>query len=249
MQKLIFHSFKGGPGKTTILANLAVTLALQGKRVAIMDMDLGGTGLHVLFQLKKRAVKHTLNDFLLGICSTKDVIIDLTPSLNIKDGKLILLPASYKIADMVKIVKQGYELFRLTQAVEEISKANPLDYILIDTKPGIDEATLLSLAISNTALIISTADEQNIVGTGVVLEIARALKKESYLILNMIPPSLPKEAIKRRLENLFKVPVISAMPFYPDVLSARSRQLFVLKYPKHGFSQDMKSLASTIAKI
>ncbi len=60
MTKVIaVHSFKGGTGKTTLTANLAAILA-KNRRVGVMDLDLSGPGLHVLFGVKKSEIKATL---------------------------------------------------------------------------------------------------------------------------------------------------------------------------------------------
>lgn len=45
-KKVMFHSFKGGTGKTNLLANVAVTLALKGLKVGVVDLDLKAPGLH-----------------------------------------------------------------------------------------------------------------------------------------------------------------------------------------------------------
>src|SRR6202007_1332076 len=58
------QSFKGGTGKSTITANLAVTLAQLGKRVGVVDLDLEGPGLHVIFGVADNDVRATINDVL-----------------------------------------------------------------------------------------------------------------------------------------------------------------------------------------
>src|SRR6266849_955433 len=67
MTKVIaVHSFKGGTGKTTLTANLAAILA-KNRRVGVMDLDLSGPGLHVLFGVKKSEIKATLTDIFLAM--------------------------------------------------------------------------------------------------------------------------------------------------------------------------------------
>src|SRR5437764_6187617 len=107
MTKVIaVHSFKGGTGKTTLTANLAATLALH-HRVGVMDLDLSGPGLHVLFGLKKGEVKATMTDIFLGDATPSDVIIDLTPRFPKMKGGLFFCPASNKVEDMLRLLKSG----------------------------------------------------------------------------------------------------------------------------------------------
>ncbi len=65
-RSIAVHSYKGGTGKTTLVANIAVALALKGRRVGIMDMDLEGPGLHVFFDVDPSQVRFTMNDVLAG---------------------------------------------------------------------------------------------------------------------------------------------------------------------------------------
>jgi len=110
MTKVIaVHSFKGGTGKTTLTANLAATLALH-HRVGVMDLDLSGPGLHVLFGLKKGEVKATMTDIFLGDATPSDVIIDLTPRFPKMKGGLFFCPASNKVEDMLRLLKSGLEV-------------------------------------------------------------------------------------------------------------------------------------------
>src|SRR5437879_13926822 len=99
MTKVIaVHSFKGGTGKTTLTANLAATLALH-HRVGVMDLDLSGPGLHVLFGLKKGEVKATMTDIFLGDATPSNVIIDLTPQApQLQVGRFVFL-ADKQVAD------------------------------------------------------------------------------------------------------------------------------------------------------
>src|SRR3989442_2457855 len=84
MTKVIaVHSFKGGTGKTTLTANIAAVLA-KNRRVGVMDLDLSGPGLHVLFGLKKSEIKATLTDIFLGDGTPADVLIDLSQRVKLK---------------------------------------------------------------------------------------------------------------------------------------------------------------------
>src|SRR2546425_10127725 len=94
------HSFKGGTGKSTISSNVAVSLAIRGWRVGGMDMDLEGSGLHVIFNIYPADVQATLNDVLIGIVNPGQAVIRLNDKLGLQTGELYFLPASTNVTAM-----------------------------------------------------------------------------------------------------------------------------------------------------
>src|SRR5438034_2463946 len=92
-------------------------------RVGVMDLDLSGPGLHVLFGLKKGEVKATLTDIFLGDANPADVIIDLTPRFPKLKGGLYFCPASNKVEDMLRLLKVFF--FKQKTAYEMVQPASP----------------------------------------------------------------------------------------------------------------------------
>ena len=244
--KIAVHSFKGGTGKSTITANLAVSLAREGRRVGVLDMDLAGPGLHVLFEMKPHEIDHTLNDYLLGKCSADSITIDLTEKMGLKRGSLVFVPASFKAEDIIRVLSKGYEIGMFRDALDLISKMHNLDYMIIDTHPGIEKSTLISMGVCDMNIIISRMDSQDIFGTGVMLEVTKVLEKPQILIANMIPPGVDREKVKARLETLFNTKVVTAIPFYTEILRALSSEVFVLKNPDHDFSATLKPVIEAL---
>jgi MinD-like ATPase involved in chromosome partitioning or flagellar assembly len=244
--KIAVHSFKGGTGKSTITANLAVSLAREGRRVGVLDLDLAGPGLHVLFEMKPNEISYTLNDYLLGKCSADSIAIDLTEKLGLKRGDLVFVPASFKAEDIIRVLSKGYEIGTFRDALDLISKMHSLDYMIIDTHPGIEKSTLISMGICDMNIIISRMDSQDIFGTGVMLEVTKVLEKPQILIANMIPPGVDKEKVKARLETLFGTRVVTAIPFYTEILRALSSEVFVLKNPDHDFSKALRPVIEAL---
>jgi len=247
--KVVIHSFKGGPGKSTITANLATSLALKGKSVGMLDLDLAGPGLHVIFELNKEEIKYTLNDVFLMKCSPMDTVIDLTERLGLKQGSLKFIPASYKAEDIVRILSKGYELSMFQTAVKEVSKAYDLDYVFIDTHPGIEESTLVAIGTGDTILLISRIDNQDIFGTGIILEVAKALKKPVFLIMNMIPPGTENKNLNEKLQRTFDTQIIGQIPFYTEILRSLSSGIFILKNPEHEFTSIIDSLTLKLLEV
>ena len=102
------------------------------------------------------------------------------------------------------------------------------------------------MGVCDMNLIISRMDSQDIFGTCVMLEVTKVLEKPQILIANMIPPGVDKEKVKARLETLFNTKVITAIPFYTEILRALSSEVFVLKNPDHDFSEALKPVIETL---
>ena len=74
-QIIAVHSFRGGTGKSNLTANLSTALALQGKRVAILDTDLASPGIHVLFDFSLQESDLCLNDYLQEDIAIRDCVL------------------------------------------------------------------------------------------------------------------------------------------------------------------------------
>ena len=176
------HSFRGGTGKSNTTANLAALAALAGKRVAIVDTDIQSPGIHVLFGLDEVKMGKTLNQFLRGECSIKEVALNIGENVGESEGrqKLIgkdiwLIPSSINGNEIRKVLQSGYDANKLNEGLQNIIKDLELDYLFIDTHPGINDETLLSLAISDVLVLLMRPDNQDYQGTAVTIDIARML--------------------------------------------------------------------------
>ncbi len=240
------QSFKGGTGKSTITANLAVTLARLGKRVAVIDLDLEGPGLHVIFGVGEGQVRATINDVLQNSRPVQDAVIDLTERLNIENGCLLFCPAGHRLEEILSIVDKGFNLQRFRDTLDNLAAEFRLDHLLIDSHPGIEKDTILSMALCDVVVLISRVDQQDMFGSGVMREVAAQLNKPVVLILNMIPSNVSdREAIKigDRLAQLFHLEVLTALPFNSDVFENLSRGVFVLEKPKDPLTKRFTELA------
>src|SRR2546428_4043966 len=141
------HSFKGGTGKSTITSNVAVSLAIRGWRVGVMDMDLEGPGLHVIFNIDPTDVQATLNDVLMGSANPGQAVIRLNDKLGLKTGELYFMPASTNVTAMLRTLRTGFEIVSFMKALESLQKLFDLDYLFIDTHPGIENDTLLATGV------------------------------------------------------------------------------------------------------
>lgn len=247
---IAIHSFKGGTGKSTITANVAVALASQGKRVCVMDMDLEGPGLHVIFGVDPNKVQYTLNDVLLDKVQPGQAAISMNGSLGLNDtGELYFTPASVNVTQMLQTLRTGFELESFSSAISKLQNQFKLDYLLIDTHPGLENDTLLAMSACDHLLIVSRIDQQDIFGTGVLVQIAENLGKPTHLVLNMIPASLKSSDASRLAKHLgaqFRVSVAAWLPFSEEVQSLLSRSVFILTAPKQSMAIKFQELAKQL---
>ena len=203
------HSYRGGTGKSNLTANLASSIVQQGKRVAVVDTDLQSPGLHVLFGMSQQQEGLTLNDYLYGRCSIEQAVRDVTSksgSDETTQGVLFLLPASIKAGEITRMLREGYEVNLLTDGFRTLMKTLRLDYLFIDTHPGLNEETLLSLLISDMLVLILRPDQQDFQGTAVTVEVARKLQMKKILLVALgalVPAFVLAQEVTLRLVSAF----------------------------------------------
>jgi MinD-like ATPase involved in chromosome partitioning or flagellar assembly len=251
MSKIIsVHSFRGGTGKSNTTANLAAIYAMQGNRVGVVDTDINSPGIHILFGLDETQMQHSLNDYLWGKCGIKDTAHDVTANLKVPiSGKVFLIPASIKAGEIARILREGYDVGLLNDGFQDLVEELNLDYLLIDTHPGLNEETLLSIAISDALVIIMRPDQQDFQGTGVTVEVARKLGVPSmYLVVNKVPPSLPLQQVKTRVEQTYNCQVAAVLPHSDEMMTLASSGIFTLHFPDNPVSQSYRQLAALLAQ-
>ena len=144
---LAVTSGKGGVGKTNVVANLAVALARLGKRVLVLDADLGLGNLDVLLGLIPR---YTLEHVLAGEKRLSDIAIT-------GPGGIRILPASSGVPDLTHLTPPQQIL--LQQELEHLSSS--IDLLLIDTGAGISSNVLFFASAAHEILAAREAVSAN----------------------------------------------------------------------------------------
>ncbi|MBD2104016.1 MinD/ParA family protein [Leptolyngbya sp. FACHB-261] len=249
MSKIVsIHSFRGGTGKSNTTANLATTIASFGYRVGIIDTDIQSPGIHVLFGLDEKRVNLTLNDYLWGRCAIQDSAYDVTPT-QVKNakGSVFLIPSSIKVGEIARVLREGYNVRLLNDGFRNLIRALKLDYLFIDTHPGINEETLLSITVSNALVIILRPDRQDFQGTAVTVELARKLKvPKVLLVVNRALQSLDFASVRRQVETAYNIPVAGILPNCDEMMHLASSDLFCLRYPNHLLTQEIGKVANQL---
>jgi septum site-determining protein MinD len=255
VKTISIHSFRGGTGKSNTTANLSSMLTRRGFRVGVVDTDIQSPGVHVLFGLGEENVDKCLNDYLWGNCPIHEAAYDVTavalegsPDKDSK-GQLFLVPASIKSGEIGRVLKDGYDVGMLNDGFRSLSSHLSLDYLLIDTHPGVNEETLLSIIISDMLILVLRPDSQDFQGTSVTLELARRLEVERVgLIVNKIPPGMDRVRLKQKVESTYNAKVLAMLPLNNEIVHLASSGIFVNKHPEHPFSQELALVVETLTE-
>lgn len=234
MSKIIsVHSFRGGTGKSNTTANISAILAAKGLRVGVIDTDIQSPGIHVLFGLDEESMHHSLNDYLWGKCDIQDCAHEITENLGHPiGGKLFLIPSSIKPGEIARVLREGYDVGMLNDGLHDLLEALELDVLMIDTHPGLNEETLLSIATSDALAILMRPDQQDYQGTSVTVEVARKLSvPRMVLVVNKTPQVLDREEIKKKVESTYNCPVAAVIPHSDEMMALASGGIFTLEYP------------------
>lgn len=220
-------------------------MAERGKRVGVIDTDIQSPGIHVLFGLRADDISVSLNDYLWGRVSITETA---RPVFEAEGGGVVyLIPASMKTNEIVQVLRQGYDIRRLTEALGELTKTLGLDAIFIDTHPGLNEETLFALAISTAVIIVLRPDQQDYEGTGIAVEVARSLEvPRLMLILNKAPATLDASAVAASLERTFNCEVAAVLPHSDRMMELGSDEVFARKFPAHPITQALAAIVDSL---
>lgn len=249
MTKIIsIHSFRGGTGKSNSVANIATLLAAEGQRIGVVDTDIQSPGIHVLFGMRGEEITHSLNDYLWGKSNILQTAHDVTSSLDAEiAGRLFLIPSSIKPGEIARVLREGYDAQLLTRGFRNLIEKLDLDLLLIDTHPGLNEETLLSIVISHSLIVILRPDQQDYEGTGVTVRVARKLQVPNIMmIVNKVPSTFNCHAVKKQVEETYSCEVAAVLPHADEMMSLASSGIFALRYPDHPITALYKQVAAKL---
>lgn len=144
-EAIVITSGKGGVGKTTTTANLGTALALQGKKVCLIDTDIGLRNLDVILGLENRII-YDLVDVIEGRCKVHQALVK---DKRFEDG-LFLLPAA-QTTDKNAINGEQMKLL-----VADLKR--DYDYVLIDCPAGIEQGFKNAVAGADRAIVVTTPE-------------------------------------------------------------------------------------------
>jgi septum site-determining protein MinD len=204
---IVVTSGKGGVGKTTATASIGAALALEGKRVAVIDMDIGLRNLDVVLGLENRIVFNIV-DVVNGQCKLSQAAIR-----DRRIENLFLIPAS-----------QSDNKDVLTPAgVERLGKIlkNEFDYVLMDSPAGIERGFENSVASADEAVVICTPDVSSVRDADRVIGLLYARSITPKLVVNRIVPEMVAKGDMLSHEDVIdvlSVPLVGLVPMDQQVI-------------------------------
>ena len=243
------HSFRGGTGKSNTAANVAACMAMEGAAVGVVDLDLQSPGIHTLFGLDQATMSYSLNDYLWGTCDVKQAAHDVTTAVGAVPGRVYLIPSSVRAGDIARIMRDGYDVELLNEGFRRLVRELALDVLILDTHPGINEETLLSIAMSNTLAIVMRPDQQDYEGTSVTVAVARKLSvPKMFIVVNKTPASFDADEVRRRVEAAYDCPVAAVLPHSEDLMVLSSGGIFAARFPDDPVTPMYRQVAHEIMR-
>ena len=200
---IVVTSGKGGVGKTTTTANLGSALALAGKKVALVDTDIGLRNLDVVMGLENRIV-YDIVDVVEERCKLRQALIK-----DKRFNELFLLPAA-QTRD-----KSAINEDQMKELTKKLKKE--FDYVLIDCPAGIEQGFKNAIAGADRALVVTTAEISAIRDADRIIGLLEASSiKNPELIINRIRPNMIRKGEMMDIEDIVELLSIELIGVIPD---------------------------------
>lgn len=200
---IVVTSGKGGVGKTTTTANLGTGLALCGKKVVLVDADIGLRNLDVVMGLENRIV-YDLVDITEGNCRLKQALIR-----DKRYENLFLLPAA-QTKD-----KNAVSPEQMQQLCKDLRQ--DFDYVIIDCPAGIEQGFKNAIAGADRAIIVTTPEVSAVRDADRIIGLLEAAEMHNpKLIVNRIRPKMVKKGDMMDIDDMIDILAIDLLGVVPE---------------------------------
>ncbi len=200
---IVITSGKGGVGKTTTTANIGTGLALDGKKVVLIDTDIGLRNLDVVMGLENRIV-YDLVDVIEGVCRVKQALI--------KDKRyegLFLLPAAQTRDKSAVTPEQMITLINELKA--------EFDFIIVDCPAGIEQGFKNAIAGADRALVVTTPEVSAVRDADRIIGLLEANEiRNPKLLINRVRIDMVKRGDMMNMDDIIDILAIDLIGVVPD---------------------------------
>ncbi|AEG59299.1 septum site-determining protein MinD [Desulforamulus ruminis] len=200
---IVVTSGKGGVGKTTTTANIGTGLASLGKKVCLVDADIGLRNLDVVLGLENRIV-YDIVDVTSGVCRTRQALI--------KDKKfegLHLLPAA-QTKDKTAVNPE-----QMKELCEELKKE--FDFVIIDCPAGIEQGFKNAIAGADKAIVVTTPEVSAVRDADRIIGLLEAAEiREPKLIINRLRPKMVRHGDMMSIDDMIEILAIDLLGVVPE---------------------------------
>lgn len=183
-------SGKGGVGKSTLVANLALNLSQKGFRILIFDGDLGMANVDVMFGVRtSKTIEHVIS----GERALKEIIVEVAPNIS-------LIPGGSGVYGL-----QNIDVFQKKMLLDQVNELDiPYDYMLIDTASGIDDNVLYLNSAAQESLIVVTSEPASLTDSYALIKVLNQRFHDTRFsfIANMVQDEREALAIFKRLSDV-----------------------------------------------
>ncbi|WP_337099535.1 septum site-determining protein MinD [Paenibacillus sp. YIM B09110] len=201
-EAIVVTSGKGGVGKTTTSANLGTALALLGKKVCMVDTDIGLRNLDVVMGLENRII-YDLVDVAEGRCRLSQALVK-----DKRFDELYMLPAA-QTKDKDSVTPE-----QVRDMVLELKKDH--DYVIIDCPAGIEQGFRNAIAGADRAIVITTPENAAVRDADRVIGLLEQEKIPAKLIINRIRQNMMKTGEMLDIDEICQVLAIDLVGIVPD---------------------------------
>ncbi len=206
-------SGKGGVGKTTASANIGAALAMRGRRVAVVDADIGLRNLDVVMGLENRVVYNVMHVVRGAVDADRALIRD-------KRVPFLSLMAADQHA-----VKEDISPEEFTLVCDELR--DHVDYVLVDSPAGIEQGFRNALAPADEVVLVTTPEVSAVRDADRVIGLVEAAGKPGpLLLLNRIKPALVATGDMMDTDDVLdvlRIDLLGVIPEDPEIISATNR--------------------------